>query len=115
MISPDHRSVTAASAIPALSTALHDTTLDDVPDIPTRPVAELAVLAQRANVAADEVRYELPGNALGELITELATLTFSPRGLPMREWAPPNSGSPSDECSSGRSPAAHPRPPRSRP
>lgn len=70
-LAPDSRAVAAASAIPALSAALHDTTLDDVPDVPTRPVAELVEIARRANAAADEVRYELTGSALGDLITEL--------------------------------------------
>lgn len=70
-IGVDSRAVAAASAIPALTVALHDSTFDDVPDIPTRPVAELAKIASRANQAADEVRYPLTGSQLGELITEL--------------------------------------------
>lgn len=70
-VAPDARAVAAASAIPGLSAALHDTTLDDVPDEPTRPLAVLVEAAHRAHAAADEVRYELTGDALGALITEL--------------------------------------------
>lgn len=71
-IAPDRRALVAGSAIPHLTAALHDTTLDDVPDLPARPVAELVELAARANAAADEVRYdEVSGSRLGDLITEL--------------------------------------------
>jgi len=75
VLAPDRRAMAAASAIPALTAALHDTTLDDAPDMPTRPLAQLVDLADRANAAADEVRYEvISGSGLGELITELHVL-----------------------------------------
>lgn len=71
-VAPDRRSIAAASAIPGLTAALHDTTLDDVPDMSTRPLAQLVDLADRANFARDQVRYEVfSGSVLGDLITEL--------------------------------------------
>lgn len=70
-VAPDLRTVRAASAIPALTAALHDTTLDDVPDIPTPPLPELVAVADRALAAADEVRFELHDAEFGDLITEL--------------------------------------------
>ncbi|HXV91809.1 MAG TPA: helix-turn-helix transcriptional regulator [Pseudonocardia sp.] len=73
---PDRRSLAAASTIPALTAALHDVTLDDVPDMPTRPLAELVDLAERAHAAADdEMRFDvLTGSALADVIVELHVL-----------------------------------------
>ncbi|OLT20747.1 hypothetical protein BJF78_09300 [Pseudonocardia sp. CNS-139] len=71
-VAPDRRSLAAASAIPALTVALHDSTLDDAPEVPTRPLAQLVELADTANAAADEVRYEgVAGSRLGDLVGEL--------------------------------------------
>lgn len=70
-VAPDLRTVRAASAIPALTAALHDTTLDDVPDVPTRPLAQLVAIVDAANAAADQVRYELHDTQFGDLVTEL--------------------------------------------
>jgi transcriptional regulator with XRE-family HTH domain len=78
IIRPDRRSLVAASAIPGLTAALHDTTIDDAPDIPTRPVETLVDLADRANAAADEVNYDLvSGTGLGDLITELHVVALN--------------------------------------
>jgi transcriptional regulator with XRE-family HTH domain len=83
---PDRRSLAAASAIPALTVALHDTTLDDPPDVPTRPLAQLVDLAHRANAAADQVRYDdVSGSMLGDLITELHVLASKGDGDERRE------------------------------
>ena len=77
-IGADRRSVVAASAIPAVTAALHDTTLDDAPDMPTRPIHVLAELVERAVLAADEVDYSLvSGSALGDIITELHVIAMS--------------------------------------
>lgn len=68
----DRRAAVAASAIPLATGALHDSTLDEVPDVPARPLPQLVDLADRAHAAADDVRYELvAGNVLGQLLTEL--------------------------------------------
>jgi transcriptional regulator with XRE-family HTH domain len=69
-IGPDRRAAIAAGAIPAVAVALHDNTLDDVCDLPTRPVHVLVEVAARANALADEVEY-LPGTQLGDLLSEL--------------------------------------------
>ena len=85
-VAPDRRSMAAASAIPGLTAALHDTTLDDAPEVPTRPLAELVDLADRANTAADQVRYEIvSGSVLGDLITELHVIGARGDGDERRE------------------------------
>jgi len=76
----------AASAIPAVSAALHDTTIDDAPSIDTRPLAELSVLADVINTAADQVDYDvMSGGKLGALITELHVIAAHGRGDEPRE------------------------------
>lgn len=86
MVAPDRRSMAATSAIPALTAALHDTTLDDVPEVRTRPLAELVDLADRANAAADQVRYEIvSGSVLGDLISELHVIAARGEGDERRE------------------------------
>jgi transcriptional regulator with XRE-family HTH domain len=85
-VAPDRRSMAAASAIPGLTAALHDTTIDDVPDVPTRSLAELVDLAEKANAAADQVRYEIvSGSVLGDLITELHVIAARGDGDERRE------------------------------
>jgi transcriptional regulator with XRE-family HTH domain len=85
-VAPDRRSIAAASAVPGLTAALHDTTLDDVPDVPTRPLAELVDLAERANASADQVRYDIvSGGVLGDLITELHVIAARGDGDGRRE------------------------------
>jgi transcriptional regulator with XRE-family HTH domain len=68
---PDRRALSAASVIPAVSAILLDTTLDDVPDMETRPVDELSELAHRVHQAANDALYKRTGDALGNLIAEL--------------------------------------------
>lgn len=70
---PDRATADALAALPAISLALHDTTLDDVPDGPARPVATLAALAAEANRHTDETRYSLAGRDLGAVLSELHT------------------------------------------
>jgi len=68
---PDRDSAEALAALPDIRLALYDTTLDDVPDLPARPVDQLAALATQANTATDETLYTLAGRGLGALLTEL--------------------------------------------
>ncbi|HET9118694.1 MAG TPA: helix-turn-helix transcriptional regulator [Pseudonocardiaceae bacterium] len=70
-LAPDRQSADTAAAMPGLSAALHDTTLDDVPDIPARPLSELVRAAAQANAYADDARYSLAGQDLADVITEL--------------------------------------------
>ena len=51
--------------------AAHDATLDDVPDIPARPVAVLARAAREANLEADHVCYARGAHELAALLIEL--------------------------------------------
>jgi transcriptional regulator with XRE-family HTH domain len=67
----DRQSADAAATIPGVSGALHDTTLDDIPDIPARPLPELVRGAAQANAYADDARYAMAGQNLGALLAEL--------------------------------------------
>ena len=81
-LSDDRRTVVAASAVPPLTAALYDTTLDDAPEVPSpRPLPHLVDLAERANAAADQVRYEvISGDGLGNLILELHAYAATGKG-----------------------------------
>jgi transcriptional regulator with XRE-family HTH domain len=67
----DRASADTAATIPGVSAALHDTTLDDIPDVPARPLPELVLATSRANAYADDARYALAGRDMGALLTEL--------------------------------------------
>ncbi len=67
----DRATADALAALPAISVALHDSTLTDAPDGPSRPVAELIRAAAAANHAVDETHYALAGRDLGAVATEL--------------------------------------------
>jgi transcriptional regulator with XRE-family HTH domain len=64
-------SAEALATLPAISMALYDTTLDDVPDIGARPVDELARWAAQANEHTANNRYSRAGRDLGTLLAEL--------------------------------------------
>ncbi|MGH3720939.1 MAG: helix-turn-helix domain-containing protein, partial [Pseudonocardiaceae bacterium] len=61
---PDRRSVEVAAAAAEISTALHDTTLNDVPDVPARPLRQLTDAAALALDCADDANYSLAGRGL---------------------------------------------------
>lgn len=42
---PDRQSAEVAAVVAQISTTLHDTTLDDVPDVAVRPLREQVILA----------------------------------------------------------------------
>lgn len=67
----DRETADAMACLPAISVALHECSLSDVPDIPARPVAELAARASEATRYIDETRYSLAWRALGAVLTEL--------------------------------------------
>lgn len=67
----DRRSAGVAAAVTEVSAALHDATLADVPDIPARPVAELAGVAALVHACADDAHYGVAGRGLAALLTEL--------------------------------------------
>ncbi|MGH3775767.1 MAG: helix-turn-helix domain-containing protein [Pseudonocardiaceae bacterium] len=70
-LEPDRQSADTAATIPGVSAALHDTALDDVPDISARPLPELVRAAAQANAYADDARYAMAGRGLGAVLTEL--------------------------------------------
>lgn len=67
----DRASADALATLPPISVALFDATLDDVPDLPARPVAGLSRLASVANMHSANARYSLAGRDLGSVLTEL--------------------------------------------
>jgi transcriptional regulator with XRE-family HTH domain len=67
----DQQSADAVAAVAGVSAALHDTTLDDIPDIPARPLPDLVVAAAQSNAYADDARYAMAGQGLGAVLTEL--------------------------------------------
>jgi transcriptional regulator with XRE-family HTH domain len=70
--SPDDRGTADALAVIAQVTPLlYDITLDHVPDLPARPVDQLASWAGQANAHCDEARYALAGRDLSVLLTDL--------------------------------------------
>lgn len=67
----DGPSATALTTIPPIQLALMDSDLDDVPDQPARPVAELIEAVREANLHRDRTRYEIAGRELGQVLVEL--------------------------------------------
>jgi len=76
----DRASADALACLPAISVALHDSTLSDAPDVPARPVSVLARLAAEANRHTDETRYALAGRGLGAVLSELHTRVVADEG-----------------------------------
>jgi transcriptional regulator with XRE-family HTH domain len=68
---PDRQSTEVAVAVAGISTALHATTLEDVPDQPARPLPELILRAAQSNAYADDARYAMAGQGLGAVLMEL--------------------------------------------
>lgn len=66
----DRRVLDAAAAVPSLTVALHDCTLDDPVEVAHRPIGHLRLLAARAMRDADQATYP-SGSQLGDLILEL--------------------------------------------
>ncbi|MGH4008506.1 MAG: helix-turn-helix domain-containing protein [Pseudonocardiaceae bacterium] len=67
----DQETAAATPAISEISVALHSATLDDVPDVPTRPIAQLVKAAAQANLHRDNARYAVAVQGLGAVMTEL--------------------------------------------
>ena len=67
----DKSSAKAMGAVPQIGLALIECTLDDVPDVQPRPVAELAAVARLASGHRQEVRLDLASRGLDQLLTEL--------------------------------------------
>jgi transcriptional regulator with XRE-family HTH domain len=67
----DRETAAAAPAMSEISLALHDSTLDEVRELPARPLPELVKAAAAANMHRDNARYAIAGQGLGALLTEL--------------------------------------------
>jgi transcriptional regulator with XRE-family HTH domain len=67
----DRAGAVALATLPAISVALYDATLTDVPDIRARDVGELVRWAAIANEHTANNRYDQAGHDLGTLLTEL--------------------------------------------
>jgi transcriptional regulator with XRE-family HTH domain len=67
----DRETAAAMPAISEISLALHNATLDDVPDLRARPLPALVEAAARANLHRDNARYAIAGHGLGAVLTEL--------------------------------------------
>jgi transcriptional regulator with XRE-family HTH domain len=68
---PDRATAEARTSLPGIELAVCDCTLDDVADIPARPLAELVALARQANTSCDETQYALAGREFGAVLGEL--------------------------------------------
>ncbi len=67
----DRDTADALATLPGISLAINDCILDDVPDLPVRPLEQLVVGAAEANEQLDAARFSLAGRGLGALLTEL--------------------------------------------
>ncbi|MDQ2706394.1 MAG: helix-turn-helix domain-containing protein [Actinomycetota bacterium] len=67
----DRESADVADTVSEIGRALYDTTLDDLPDMPARPLHELVARAALAHVGADEASYVPAGRGLADLLVEL--------------------------------------------
>jgi transcriptional regulator with XRE-family HTH domain len=76
----DRRIVAAKAAIPEIKMALVDCTLDDVPDLAPRPVADLAAVARLASEHNRAARYDLSTHGLGQLLTDLHVVAVTGDG-----------------------------------
>ncbi|MBV9729575.1 MAG: helix-turn-helix transcriptional regulator [Pseudonocardiales bacterium] len=74
---PADRAAADAAALPGIALAVYEYQLDDPPDLPARPVAQLAAAVAHANAALDEAKFSLAVRHLGALIGELTVAAVS--------------------------------------
>ncbi len=67
----DRQSTDVDVAVAEIITALHDTTLDDVPDIPMGPLPELARASSLAHAQIDAAQYGMAARGTAELLIGL--------------------------------------------
>ncbi|MGH3798168.1 MAG: helix-turn-helix domain-containing protein, partial [Pseudonocardiaceae bacterium] len=68
---PDRQSAGVVAAVAEISRALHDTTLDDVPDVPVETLRELARATALAHAHIDAADYGIAGHGLADLLIGL--------------------------------------------
>lgn len=76
----DRQSSETAAAVAEISTALHDTTLDDVPDVAVRSLRDLTSGATLAHAYVDDARYSIAGRGLAGLLVELQVSALTGAG-----------------------------------
>ncbi|MGQ0779114.1 MAG: helix-turn-helix domain-containing protein [Pseudonocardiales bacterium] len=67
----DRATADALGVVPGIREVVYDTTLNDPPDLPARPVAELLRWTQQVHEHLDQDRYARAGRDLGTLLAEL--------------------------------------------
>jgi transcriptional regulator with XRE-family HTH domain len=80
----DRAGAEALATLPPISVALYDATLDDVPDVPARPLRELVIWAGQANEHTAHSRYAAAGRGLGALLTDLHVHAATAEGADRR-------------------------------
>jgi transcriptional regulator with XRE-family HTH domain len=80
----DRASADALATLPSISVALYDAALDDVPDVPARPLHELVTWAAHANEHTAHSRYAAAGRDLGVLLTDLHVHAVTGNGADRR-------------------------------
>jgi len=68
---PDRSTADTMASLPGIAVAVHDATLDDPPDLPTRPIEQLVSAVDQATANLDEARFALAAGGLDNLLTEL--------------------------------------------
>ncbi len=64
---PDRSTADTMASLPGIAVAVHDATLDDPPDLPTRPIEQLVSAVDQATANLDEARFAL---AVGGLVLQ---------------------------------------------
>ncbi len=72
---PDRASADALASLHRLRETIYDTGLNDAPELPARPVDQLAVATRQANEYRDAGQYAPAGHNLGTLLAELHSYT----------------------------------------
>lgn len=67
----DQPSADTLAALPGIREVIYDASLDNAPDVPARPIEQLAAAVRRANEYRDAGRYGVAGRDLGRLLGEL--------------------------------------------
>ncbi|MGH4012207.1 MAG: helix-turn-helix domain-containing protein [Pseudonocardiaceae bacterium] len=73
----DRATADAGAALPGIALAVYEYSLDDPPDLQSRPVDQLAAAVAQANAYLDEAKFSLAVRDLGTLLAELHVAAVS--------------------------------------
>ncbi|MGH3798784.1 MAG: helix-turn-helix domain-containing protein [Pseudonocardiaceae bacterium] len=76
-LAPDRATADAGAALPGVALAVYEYSLDEPPDVPARPVDQLAAAVAQANAYLDEAKFSLAVRDLGALLAELHVASAS--------------------------------------